>query len=283
MHCRICWGYRVDRRLTPFSGRVALASLRGQSSADAFTDGHAALIISPLVDLLDRPDGARDRQVLLGDTVTVIDQQGNHSFVQSAKDGYCGWVVSDHLGAPSDATHWISARASHLYTAPKVQARETAALPMGARVCVIGTDGTFARTAFGYVPLVHLAPLSQRPDDPVTVAESLLGAPYLWGGNSSSGIDCSGLVQGAWLACGLPCPADSDQQQTVGDPLAEGATLRRGDLIFWKGHVAMIVDGARLIHANGHTMSVAYEDTAACITRIARQNGGPVTARRRRR
>lgn len=271
----------MDRRLTPFSGRIALISLQGMVQADAFTSGEPAQIIAPLADLRDKPTGARDRQLLLGDGVTVIDHQEGHSFVQSGKDGYCGWVAADSLGPPTPLTHWISARSSHLYAAPKVQAPETAALPMGARVHVSAITNGFAQTPMGHVPLPHLHALDDRPGDPVQVAEGLLGAPYLWGGNSAAGIDCSGLVQGAWLACGLACPADSDQQQALGSALPEGAPIQRGDLIFWKGHVAIIVDAKRLIHANGHRMSVAYEDTAACIARIAAQNGGPVTARRR--
>ncbi len=271
----------MDRRLTPFSGRVALIRLRGQMAAEAYTDGQPATITAPLVDLLASPAGARDRQLLLGDAITVIDAQQGFSFVQAAKDSYCGWIATSALGPPIAPTHWVAARASHLYSAPRVQAPEAAALPMGTRVLVIATDGGFAQAAAGYIPLPHLRLMNDRPSDPVTVAEGMLGAPYLWGGNSSAGIDCSGLVQGAWLACGLPCPGDSDMQQALGQPLADDASLQRGDLIFWKGHVAIVVDATRLIHANGHSMSVAYEDTDACMTRIAVGGGGPVTARRR--
>ncbi len=128
---------------------------------------------------------------------------------------------------------------------------------------------------------MHLRALGEWCQDPVAVAEMFLGTPYLWGGNSRDGIDCSGLVQAALLACGRDCPGDSDQQAGIGTELAEGDALRRGDLVFWKGHVAMVVDGDRLIHANGHSMSVAHEGIAACIERIAAAGGGPVTARRR--
>ena len=113
------------------------------------------------------------------------------------------------------------------------------------------------------------------------MAESLLHSPYLWGGNSRAGLDCSGLVQLAFAAAGIALPGDSDLQQATGQDIPADAALRRGDLIFWKGHVAIIVDDHRLIHANGHSMSVAYEDTKACIARIMAQAGGPVTHRRR--
>lgn len=270
----------MDRRSTPFSGRIAHVSLKGQIDAP-LTEGEAAQVLVPLVDLLTRPDGARERQLLLGAKVTVIDRDQGHAYLMTTRDGYCGWVPEAAVGQGPKPTHWVHTPATHLYSGPKVQARETASLSLGAHVCVTGQTGSWAETPMGFVPACHLSPLGTHAPDPVTVAESLLGTPYLWGGNSRAGLDCSGLVQISLHASGRDCPGDSDQQMVVGQELPVGDPLRRGDLVFWDGHVAIVVDGNRIIHANGHTMSVAYEDTGAAIARIAAAGGGPVTARRR--
>lgn len=270
----------MDRRITPFSGRIALDSLRGQLEAQ-FTQGEPARITQPVVDLLTKPNGARDRQLLWGEPVLVIDRDQGYSFVQAQKDSYCGWVADAALGPDAPVTHWVAARASHLYSGPKVQAPEICALPLGAQLQVIGVEGKFAKIPQGYVPLTHLRALDDRPSDPVTVAESLLGSPYLWGGNSAAGIDCSGVVQASRLACGLPCPGDSDQQQVLGRALAEDEPLQRGDLLFWKGHVAFVAGTDLMLHANGHSMDVRHEGITAGIARIIAQGDGPVTARRR--
>jgi cell wall-associated NlpC family hydrolase len=217
----------------------------------------------------------------MGEALTVIDRHAGWAFVRAAKDGYCGYLPEASVGPARAATHRVSAPATHLYPEPRVQTREIASLSFGARLTVVGESGRFAETPDGFVPLLHLAQADSVVTDPVAVAEMFLGTPYLWGGNSRAGIDCSGLVQAAFLACAIPCPGDSDlQAKTVGTELPADAPLRRGDLIFWKGHVAMVADSHRLIHANGHAMATVYEPTAAALDRIA-ATGTPVLIRRR--
>ena len=270
----------MDRRLKPFSGRIAHVSLKDEIAAP-LTEGKPGQIVVALANLLDKPGGARDRQLLMGAAVTVIDREKGHLFVQAARDGYCGWVDQKAVGEGPEPTHWVVAPSTHLYSEPVVQAPETASLSLGSRLAVTGSWGAWANTPHGFVPLSHIRPLGQWAPDPVSVAESLLGTPYLWGGNSRFGIDCSGLVQVALHACGRDCPGDSDMQMAMGRALAPEETLKRGDLIFWKGHVALVVNPDVLIHANGATMSVAYEGIREAINRISAGGGGLVQARQR--
>ncbi len=274
-----------DRRLTPFSGRTALTSLRGQVAADQYTDGEAARIAAPLADLLARPDGPRDRQLQRGEAVLVIERTDRHAFVRADKDGYCGWLALSALTPDHPVSHWLRAPASHLYPTPSLKRRELAQIGFGTLLQITDTDGAFARTHDGlFVPTAHLAPIGMRLEDPAAVATLFLHTPYLWGGNSRAGIDCSGLVQAALLACGIPCPGDSDQQWSmVGRVLAAEEPARRGDLLFWKGHVAMLTDPASLIHANAHHMAVTDEPVETAMARIAAATGETFLGRRRPR
>lgn len=271
----------MDRRLIPATERVAHISLQGRLNAPTYTKGQSLRVAMPLVDLLRKPGGARERQLLLGAGFTVVDRADGHAFGFAQRDGYCGWLPETALTDTPMPSHWVATPGTHLYPEPKVQARELSALSLGAQVHVLGQKGAFYETSQGFVPVPHLRLIAHHHSDPVTVAEGFLGVPYLWGGNSRAGIDCSGLAQVAHHACGIAAPGDSDLQESMGQALSTDAFLARGDLIFWRGHIALIVDDTRLIHANGHTMSVAYEDTAACIARIDAQGGGPVTHRRR--
>ncbi len=270
----------MDLRLHKATKRIAHRSLDGQTNLP-LTDGQTQAVSAPLTDLLAAPGGARERQLSLGEAFCVIDREQGHAFGFAEKDGYCGWLTDAALADPFAPTHWIATPGTHLYDGPKVQHRALMALSLGARVQVTGDAGGWAQTPLGFVPMAHLLPIRQHHKDPVRVAEGFLHVPYLWGGNSRAGIDCSGLVQLCHLACGIEALGDADLQQAMGTAIGDNTPLRRGDLLFWSGHVAIVVDDTRLIHANGHTMSVAYENTDACIARILAQNGGSVTERRR--
>lgn len=255
----------TDFRLSPDPSRITM--------------NKAASVIVPVTDLCRHIDGPRDRQLLYGDLVDVLNRDGSWSYVQSSKDGYCGYIRSQCLGHLDPPTHAVSAPATHAYTSPDLKSPERISLSFGCQIAVTDISGAFAQTSAGYIPVGHIAPIGKHSDDPVTVAELFLGTPYLWGGNSRWGIDCSGLIQAAFLACGISCPGDSDQQESLGEPAT--VPYQRNDLIFWKGHVAIVTDPATLLHANGGSMSTRYEGISDAISRIEAAGDGPVTAHRR--
>ena len=271
-----------DPRTTPVNTRVAAAHLGDAPAGQLRVAGQTRRVIHPFTNLMRAPDGARDRQVLYGERLTVFEDHTGWSFVQALKDGYTGYLPTASLGDDLSPTHWISAPSTHVYTAPDIKSPDRLALSFGSQITVVSTTDRFVETQAGFVPSVHVTPLGTHMTDPVTAAQLFLGTPYLWGGNSRFGIDCSGLVQAGWLACGRSCPGDSDQQeQTLGQALLPGSPYQRGDLLFWKGHVAQVCDPKTMIHANAFHMAVALEPIEPAVARIAAQGDGPVTSHRR--
>ena len=232
-----------------------------------------------LTNLCRSAGGPRDRQLLLGDEFHLSEQDGDWSRGRAKKDGYQGYVKTADLEPAAPHSHWVSTISSHAYAAPDLKSADQMSLPFGAQVAVTAQSGTFCETAQGFIPHQHLRPIGTFFTDPIQVAMMFLGAPYLWGGNSVSGIDCSGLVQAACLACGSECPGDTGPQQEFFSPL-DGAWAK-GQVVFWSGHVALTISADELIHANAHAMAVTVEGIETTIERISDAGDGPVIHRAR--
>lgn len=270
-----------DRRTTPMNDRVVAADWPDPPAHLARVQGARQQISTPVADLCAAPNGPRDRQLLLGEAVDVFEQRDGWSFLRADKDGYVGYLRRETLEPVLEPTHWVCAPATHLYPEPDFKQRETALLSFGARLTVTGESGRFLETSKGYVPRAHMRMLGDWMTDPVAAAELLLGTPYLWGGNSRSGVDCSGLVQAGMLACGMACDGDSDQQQAnLGHHVTSGRPFAAGDILFWKGHVGFVA-GETLLHANAFHMSTVHEPLDAAIRRIRDQGDGEITAHKR--
>lgn len=273
----------LDRRVLPARPDVAAAHPRGAVEATRFVAGTRRSVTASLLDLSVSPDrnARRDTQLLHGEGFVVYETRDDGlAWGQAELDGYVGYVAADGLGAPRPRGQRVTALWSHRYPEPRLRDRPDLELPFMAEVAVAGTTGGFARLrGGGHVPRAHLEPLV---GDFVTQAERFIGVPYLWGGRSARGLDCSALVQMTLLATGVPAPRDSDMQAaTLGAALAPDAGFRRGDLVFWAGHVGILVDPETVLHANAHHMAVVAEPLVPAVARIAAQGGGLVTARRR--
>jgi cell wall-associated NlpC family hydrolase len=236
------------------------------------------------------PDAPLDTEALHGERVTVYDENGEGwCWGQLGSDGYVGWVPANALRPPGPPpTHRVAALRTFVFPGRSIKAPPLDALSLGSRLAVKTPQrddpGELTDLASGFcIPTRHLAPIGSEEPDFVAVAERFVGVPYLWGGKTSLGIDCSGLVQIALTASGIVCPRDSDmQQRALGAtlPIGDLAGLRRGDLIFWKGHVAIVRDRQSIVHANAFHMAVAVEPIGEALRRIA-EAGSPVIAIKR--
>lgn len=276
-----------DPRFHAANDRVIARSLAdrdpGAIGERAIVDPILKSIGQPVVNLLTRPGGGLSRQMLFGAAVEVLETHNGYAFVCDPRDGYVGYIGAKQCREAIQPSHRVRSSAAQIYSRSDIKTAPFMTLPLGAAVAVVGVRKGFAKLETGgFIP----EQLIERPevlaDDPVAVAERFLDVPYLWGGNSIWGLDCSGLVRAAFGATGVRVAADSDlQEATLGAPLDADATIGRGDLIFWKGHVGIMQSGTQILHANAHHMAVTSEPLNDVVARIEKTTGGSVTSRRR--
>lgn len=284
----------LDPRQNAFRADLADARLAGQVEAVRFVDGERRRITAPVAAVRREPrlDAAVDSEALLGEVARVFETTAEGwCWVQLEADGYVGFVAAEAIGAlDPEPTHRVTALRTFVYPAADMKLPPLAVLPFGAQL-VLGEPAETRKTPYywladgsGAVVARHVAPMG-APVEPdfVAAAARFLETPYLWGGRSALGIDCSGLVQTALAAAGISAPRDSDQQAAaLGTPVEGGveAGLQRGDLVFWKGHVGIMTDPATLLHASGHHMAVVMEPLAGALARYAELGVSPIGVRR---
>lgn len=274
-----------DQRLTPSNGKVAHVSLRGKVDDVTFVEGELRSVTSPIADIRNTPNGNLERQLLFGDGFLMLepDSGDGYCFGQAEDGDYVGYVRKSDLGAYTAPTHSVCTMGAHVYPAPQLKTVPLITLPFAAVINISGAKNGYCQlSSGGFIPLQQIAPLGENLTNFVAVAESFLFAPYLWGGDSNTGLDCSALVHIALRAQGISCPRDSDQQEaTLGNALPDDAKLQRGDLIFWKGHVGIMQDETRLLHANAHFMAVVSEPLSDVCARVKAAGEAPIRTRRR--
>ena len=272
----------LDPRVNAFRTDLADETLRGQVDAKCFVKGALSQIAKPIAAILKRPeiDAPQTTQALLGETCFVYENMNGWAWVKLSRDHYVGYVESSALNAEVlHATHKVFVPSTLVYPKPDLKSGPVHFITRHAHVAVVAEHGAYVQLqSGGFVFKGHLAALQTHDQDFVAVAEDYLNVPYFWGGKSIYGIDCSGLVQTALQACGVDAPRDSDmQEQALGKLVAGPTHMRRGDLIFWPGHVGIMQNATQLLHANGHAMKTTSEPLADVVARSEK----PITAIKR--
>jgi hypothetical protein len=274
----------LDPRCNAFREDLADARFEGQVTAERFVDGRPGQVRVAIAPVFGTPDAgtALTTQLLFGETVRIFEEKDGWAWVQGDTDGYVGYVPAAAIGREISApTHRIASLSTPALGRPELKSVPLVDLPMGARLSVAREENGFAVLAIGaFVPMQHLAAIDARAADFVAVAERFLGAPYLWGGRTRAGLDCSGLVQIAMQASGVVVPRDTDMQEVEIGETIEIGEVRRGDLVFWRGHVGIMTDSANLLHANAHHMCVVVEPLGEAVARIKAAGSEVIAVRR---
>lgn len=277
----------LDPRLHAIRPDLADEALKGRAEAERFVAPRLMQVVEPVVTVHKAPrfDAMQLTQALHGETVKLFAEEEGWAWVQLLRDGYVGYVnrnaLSPHI---AEATHRVAVPMTFMYPEASLKAQPALPLTLNAEVRVTAGNGAYSQLSNGrFVFTAHLKPLHEHEQDFVAVAEMFRHVPYYWGGKTVQGLDCSGLVQLSLEACGVPALRDSDMQEaSLGEQLMinDLDSLRRGDLVFWSGHVGIMTDAATLLHANGHHMMVVAEPLKQAVARIAARYGQITSIRR---
>jgi cell wall-associated NlpC family hydrolase len=278
----------LDPRRNAFRPDLAAKSLEGAVRAERYVAGEPGFVVRATVPLRKQPDPARgfETEALFGEGLTIFEEVNGWAWVQLARDGYVGYVPSDSIAhGMVQPTHRVQTLGTFLYGAPDIKSSPIMHLTLNTPLAVRGGDERFLELqGGGFVYARHVALIERFARDYAEIAERFIGTPYLWGGRTRIGIDCSGLVQTSLAAAGIPAPRDTDMQQAeLGDNVLVAEDLEglvRGDLVFWKGHVGIMLDGVLMVHANAYHMLVAVEPLPEAAQRIAK-TGGHISAIKR--
>lgn len=277
----------LDPRLHPIRADLAAAYLKDQVTAPRYAEGtlHQVTVCAAPLRAAPQADAGLASEAVFGESVTVYDENDGWAWVQAVRDGYVGYTPTAGLSLPGPpATHWVHARHTFLYPEADIKTPPCGVLPMTALAAATGTErnGLMELAAGGWVFTAHLSPPDRPAPDFVTVAERFLETPSLWGGKTGQGLDCSGLLQTSLCAAGDIVLRDTDmQKENVGEAVDINAPRRRGDIVFFPGHVGVMTDATTLIHANAWHMAVTADPLADVTDRLAEKHAAPITAVRR--
>ena len=268
--------------MTPANETVACSTLKGKIKHANFVEAKNYQVNVPFVDLLGSPDGKRNRQLIYGSKVKYFSAAKGWAFIQNTYDNYVGYVPESTIASETQKTHIVTAPLAHVFMEPNIKSKNIEILPLAARVSGEVIENGFLETELGWISVSQLKRKTELSKDPVEVSKLLQNAPYLWGGNTTLGIDCSGLIQISLLLCGIDCPGDSDQQMnTLGQNIDIGSPRKKGDIIFWKGHLAWALNERQILHANAYHMATVIEEANEAIERIKKQDNNSVIAHKR--
>ena len=272
----------MDPRVTPANETVACSTLKGKIKHANFVEAKNYQVNVPFVDLLGSPNGKRNRQLIYGSKVKYFSAAKGWAFIQNTYDNYVGYVPESTIASETQKTHIVTAPLAHVFMEPNIKSKNIEILPLAARVSGEMIGNGFLETELGWISVSQLKRKTELSKDPIEVSKLLQNAPYLWGGNTTLGIDCSGLIQISLLLCGIDCPGDSDQQMnTLGQNIDIGSPRKKGDIIFWKGHVAWALNERQILHANAYHMATVIEEANEAIERIKKQDNNSVIAHKR--